>query len=69
VDKNFVKRVDGEDGGYLYKYDYNVNDKPWYFDDRGSDPKLYVPSPFKPETHELDPRPEKLAELVQIVNR
>jgi len=69
VDKDFLKRVDGEDGGYLYKYDYNVNDKPWYFDDRGSDPGLYVPSPFKPETHELDPRPEKLADLVRIVNQ
>ena len=68
VDKDFLKRVDHEDGGYLYKYDYNVNDRPWYFDDRGSDPKLYVPSPFKPETHELDPRPEKLVELVRIVN-
>ena len=28
-----------------------------------------MPSPFKPETHELDPRPEKLAELVRIVNQ
>lgn len=73
VDKAFLNRVNGENGGYLYKYDYNVDDKPWYFEDRRPDaslpdPSLYVPSPFKPETHELDPRPEKIAELVRIVN-
>jgi CotH kinase protein len=67
VDKAFLNRVNGDDGGYLYKYDYNLGDKPWYFEDRGSDPALYVPSPFKPETHEFDPRPEKIAELVAIV--
>jgi spore coat protein CotH len=68
VDKAFLQRVNKEDAGYLYKYDYNATDKPWYFNDRGSDPRLYVPSPFKPETHETDPRPEGLAELVRIVN-
>lgn len=68
VDKTYLKRVYKEDGGYLYKYDRNAGDEPWYFDDRGSDPNLYVPHPFKPETHELDPRPEKIAELVHIVN-
>jgi spore coat protein CotH len=68
VDKPFLQRVNGENDGYLFKYDYNTIDRPWYFNDRGSDPRLYVPSPFKPETHEDDPRPEAIAELVRIVN-
>ncbi|HEY7170218.1 MAG TPA: CotH kinase family protein [Vicinamibacterales bacterium] len=69
VDKPFLERVNGENDGYLFKYDYNTTDKPWYFNDRGNDPRLYVPSPFKPETHEDDPHPEGIAELVQIVSR
>jgi len=68
VDKAFLKRAFKEDGGHLYKYDYDATDKPWYFDSRGADPALYVPKPFKPETHEQDPRPEKIAALVDIVN-
>jgi spore coat protein H len=68
VDKAFLQRINGENDGYLFKYDYNTTDRPWYFNDRGSDPRLYVPSPFKPETHEDDPRPEAIAELVRIVN-
>src|SRR5262249_23580010 len=58
VDKVFLKNSFGENDGYLYKYDYNTDDKPYYFEDRGSNPDLYVPHPFKPETHESDPRPQ-----------
>jgi spore coat protein CotH len=67
VDKTFLKKSFGEDNGYLYKYDYNVDDKPYYFEDRGTKPELYVPLPFKPETNETDPHPEPIAELVRIV--
>ena len=68
VDKAFLKKSFGEDDGYLFKYDYNAGDKPWYFEDKGSDPAAYVPHPFKPETNESDPHPEAIVELVRIVN-
>ncbi len=68
VDKAFLLRAFGENDGYLYKYDYAVGDPPYYFEDRGTNPASYVPSPFKPETHETDPLPERIVELVRIVN-
>lgn len=68
VDKTFLRNSFGEDQGHLYKYDYNVDDLPWYFEDRGLEPSAYVPHPFKPETHEDDPVPERIVELVRIVN-
>jgi hypothetical protein len=68
VDKTFLKASFDENDGYLYKYDYNVDDSAYYFEDRGSDPIAYVPHPFKPETNEADPRPEPIVQLVQIVN-
>ena len=69
VDKDFLKRVYGEDAGYLYKYDYPVDGKPYFFEDRGSNPATYVPLPFKPETHETDSRPEFIVQWVQAVNQ
>ncbi len=69
VDKNFLKRTFGEDGGYLYKYDFPVDTAPYYFEDRGSNPESYVPLPFKPETHETDPRAEFVGDLVQTINQ
>ena len=68
IDKDFLKRNLGEDDGYLYKYDYPGEAKPYYFEDRGSDPASYVPLPFKPETHESDPKPEFIVQLVQAIN-
>ena len=65
IDKAFLKRTLKEDGGYLFKYD---NSTPYYFEDRGSRPEAYVPLPFKPETHEDDPRPEFIVDLVQTIN-
>jgi hypothetical protein len=69
VDKTFLKRNFGEDSGYLYKYDYPVNGTPYLFEDKGSDPSLYVPLPFKPETHEDSAKPEFIVQLVQAVNQ
>jgi spore coat protein CotH len=69
VDKSFLKRTLGEDEGYLYKYDYPADANPYYFEDRGSNPATYVPLPFKPETHESDPRPEFIVQLVQAINQ
>src|SRR5262245_24623548 len=65
IDKTWLQKNLGEDGGTLYKYDYNVSDLPYYFEDRGSDPASYVPSPFKPETNESDPKPAPLVEMIR----
>lgn len=69
IDKDFLKRTFGEDSGYLYEYDYPDDNVPWYFTDKGSDPAQYVPAPFKPETHESDPRPEFVQQFVQAVSQ
>jgi spore coat protein CotH len=68
VDKAFLMRSFGEDGGTLYKYDYNATDEAWYFTDKGTNASAYVPHPFKPETNENDPRPESTVEMVRVVN-
>jgi hypothetical protein len=68
VDKVFLSRTFNEDSGYLYKYDYPVDGQPYYFEDKGADPAQYVPLPFKPETHESDPRPEFIVQWAQAVN-
>lgn len=69
IDKAFLRRVVGEDTGYLFEYDYPRDAAPYYFEDRGSEPSAYVPLPFKPETHEDDPRPEFIVRWVEAVNR
>ena len=68
VDKDFLQRVYKQDNGYLYDYDYPVGAPAYYFQDRGPDPASYVPLPFKPETHEENPRPEFIVELIQTIN-
>jgi CotH protein len=65
VDKLFLKRTLNEDNGYLFKYEWAGS---YYFEDRGPQPETYVPLPFKPETHEDDPRPEFIVQLVQAIN-
>ena len=69
VDKPFLKKAYNENDGYLFKYDYNADDKPYYLEYRGSDPAQYVPSPFKPETRESDPPPQAIAEMIRIINQ
>jgi hypothetical protein len=69
ADKPFLKRTLNEDDGYLYKFDYPVDGTPYFFEDRGSNPAAYVPLPFKPETHEDDPRPEVIAQWIQAINQ
>ena len=69
VDRTFLQETFSENDGYLYKYDYPSDARPYSFEDRGSDPQAYVPLPFKPETHETDPRPEFIVQLVQAINR
>jgi len=69
VDKTFLQETFDENDGYLYKYDYPSDAQPYYFEDRGSNPDAYVPLPFKPETHETDPRAEFIVQLVQAINQ
>ena len=69
VDKSFLTRTLAENDGYLYKYDFPADAQPYFFQDRGSNPASYVPLPFKPETHEDDPRPEFIVQLVQAINQ
>lgn len=68
VDKSFLARQYGEDSGYLFDYDYPADAAPYYFEDRGTNPASYVQLPFKPETHEDDPRPEVIVNMVQAIN-
>jgi spore coat protein CotH len=67
IDKNFLNRTRNENEGYLYKFDRNVGDDPYYFTYGGPDPDLYVPHPFKPETHESDPHPQPIADMIRTV--
>jgi hypothetical protein len=68
VDKTFLGKTYGSDAGYLYKYDYNVTDLPYYFTYRTSDGAAYVPLPFKPETNETHPEPEVFERFAYTVN-
>jgi spore coat protein CotH len=68
IDENYLTRNYGESDGYLYSYDYPTTAQPYYFEYRGSDPGLYVPLPFKPETHSSDAKPEVIEQLVWTIN-
>jgi hypothetical protein len=65
VDKRFLTRYFNENDGYLYKYEWTT---PYRFEDKGSNPALYSPAPFQPETHEKDPQPKPLADMVSAIN-
>jgi spore coat protein CotH len=69
MDKPLLQRVFGESDGYFYSYDYPSTAAPFYFEDRGSDPALYVPTPFSPETHSSDPQSEVIARWVEAINQ
>jgi len=68
VDKDFLRRVYGENDGYLYDYDYDPAAPPYYFQYLGPDPGLYVPKPFNPETNETNPRPDVIERFVNTIN-
>ena len=62
VDKPFLRRNFEDDTGYLYKYEYAG---PYRFEYLGANPSKYVPLPFEPHTHELDPKPGGLVAMVR----
>ena len=68
IDKAFLRRKFDDDEGYLFKYDYPADAQPYRFEYRGPDPGLYVPLPFQPETHEADPKPEFIEQMVWTIN-
>lgn len=65
VDKRFLARHLNENEGYLYKYDWKTA---YYFESRGRNPASYSPEPFQPETHEKDPDPQPLVEMIAAIN-
>ena len=69
IDKSFLQHNYGEDTGFLYSYDYPAGDPAYFFEDRGDDPSAYTPKPFSPETHETDPAPGPLVEMITSLNR
>jgi len=68
IDKVFLATRYGQNNGYLYEYDYDADDQPYRFEYKGPDPALYSPKPFKPVTHELDPNPRPVADMIRAIN-
>jgi CotH protein len=69
VDKDFLSKHFGENDGHLYKYDYNADDKPYYYEYRDGNGDSYVPHPFKPETNESDPQSQTIADMIRTINQ
>ncbi|MBI3278764.1 MAG: CotH kinase family protein [Acidobacteria bacterium] len=65
VDKNFLKRTLGEDGGYLYDYEWGGE---YWFEYPSSDPAAYSPYPFQPQTNEKPPDPRVLEQMIRAIN-
>lgn len=68
VDKVFLGRHFQQENGFLYEYDYDADDPPYRFELRGTSPQLYSPKPFKPVTHETDPSPGPIVDMVRAIN-
>src|SRR3954468_17518212 len=69
LDKTFLTKNLNENDGHLYEYSFdNASSTPFNFGYPGSDPLLYAPAPFKPETLELDPQGEVIERLFWAAN-
>jgi spore coat protein H len=69
LDKIFLKKNLNENDGHLYEYHFdNASTTPFNFDYIGADASLYTPTPFKPETLELDPQGQVLERLFWTIN-
>ena len=69
LDKTFLTKNFNENDGHLYEYSFdNTDPAPFNFGYPGSDPALYTPAPFKPETLELDPQGEVFERLFWTAN-
>ncbi len=72
-DKDFLLKNFGENDGHLYEYHFDnaavaAGSSPFVFQHLGSDPALYVPTPFKPETKEDDPQGEVIERFIRTIN-
>lgn len=72
-DKDFLQKNFAENEGWLYEFHFDneavaAGAKPFVFQYLGPDPSLYVPVPFKPETHEDDPQGEVIGRWIQAIN-
>src|SRR5262249_35024514 len=65
INKAFLQRTVGEDGGYLYEY--QDTDR-YHFEYLGDDPALYSPRFFDPKTHENNPKPLPLVAMIRTMN-
>jgi spore coat protein CotH len=65
VDKGFLSRNLGEDGGYLYDYEW-VGE--YWFDYLGPEPGRYTPEPFSLQTNESRPNPAPLVDMIRVLN-
>jgi hypothetical protein len=69
IDKPFLSKKFNENDGHLYEFAFdNTNPTPFNFGYPGSDPALYTPVPFKPETLESDPQGEVIERLFWTAN-
>jgi spore coat protein CotH len=66
VDRGFLKRSPGEDGGHRYDYEWTSE---YWFEYLGDDPAAYSPYPFQPETNERSPDPRPLVEMIRVINQ
>jgi hypothetical protein len=71
-DTDFLRKNLGENAGHLYEYHFDnetvlAGQAPFTFQFLGSNPNLYVPVPFQPQTLEDDPQGDVIARFVQAV--
>jgi hypothetical protein len=65
IDESFLRRVFGQTEGYLYEYKWSFF---WFLEYLGIDPARYSPVPFEPKTHEQNPDPRPLEQLIRAIN-
>jgi spore coat protein CotH len=65
VDKVFLKRNLGEDGGHLYDYEWASE---YWFQYLGDNPASYTSTPFELQTNERDPNPRALVDMIRAIN-
>jgi spore coat protein CotH len=65
VSKPLLRNRFAEDTGNLFKYEFPG---PYRFEVRGSDPKLYIPSPFNPETNQDSLDGTALVNFIKTMN-
>lgn len=69
LDKTFLTKNFNENDGHLYEFSFdNASATVFDFGYPGTDPALYTPMPFKPETLESDPQGEVLERLFWTIN-